>query len=86
MVISNQLFMTVQQKIEVIACLFTLTCLQALLIYQVYRNRPNRIPLQFLEQIVPEISPKLIRENLHKLSYSQGETSENILVKTGEGE
>ena len=32
-----------------------------------YRNRPNGIPLQLFEQIVNEVSPKLIKENLSKM-------------------
>lgn len=67
----------VGNKAEV--CYFETNCLQAALLNHVYRNRPNRIPLQLFEQIVNEVSPKLIKENLSKMS----EAADNILIRSG---
>jgi hypothetical protein len=77
---------TVHNKNE--SCYFDTNCLQALLLNHVYRNRPNRIPLQLLERLV-QVSPKLLRENLNKMvsdELFQSESADSILVRWGEGE
>lgn len=55
----------VKQKNE--SCYFDTNCLQAVILFHVYRNRPSRVSLQLIEQLLSKVNPKLIRENITKM-------------------
>jgi hypothetical protein len=49
------------------SCYLDTNALQALLLFKIYRSRPHRTALLTLEQQLPKVSPKLIRECLAKM-------------------
>lgn len=55
----------VKPKFE--SCYLDTNALQAALLFKVYRSRPHRLALHTLEQQLPKVSPKLIRESLAKM-------------------
>jgi hypothetical protein len=51
-------------------CYFDTNCLQAILLYAIYRHRPEKLSLKYFEEALPKINPKLIRENIAKMVIS----------------